>query len=120
MEKPNPSSTRHVLSFLQRLSRRVLMEDYIRRNIDIPPAPKDTKSIFSKDNATLCSSLGEVLGLSLNIEILATAVYEPGFGIVPTKPLHQIVEEGSSVKNDGYRSNLKGKAQKHSSEHTTL
>ncbi|KAJ1395711.1 Transposon Ty3-I Gag-Pol polyprotein [Sesbania bispinosa] len=90
------------------------MENYLCRNNEIPPKPvfkfvhwditwakdlggypkgevlmfkKDAKSIFSKDNATLCSSLGEVLGLSLNIEIPVTVVYEPGSGIVSMKPL---------------------------------
>ncbi|KAJ1401882.1 hypothetical protein SESBI_28406, partial [Sesbania bispinosa] len=33
---------------------------------------KNAKSIFSKDNATLCSSLEGVLGLSLKIEIPRT------------------------------------------------
>ncbi|KAJ1395849.1 purine nucleoside phosphorylase [Sesbania bispinosa] len=90
------------------------MEDYLRKNLEIFLAPvfksvhwditcvkepggcpevealtfqKDTKSIFSKDNATLCSSLGGVLGLSLNIEIPTTTVYKTGFCIVLMKPL---------------------------------
>ncbi|KAJ1390262.1 hypothetical protein SESBI_37624 [Sesbania bispinosa] len=47
---------------------------------------KDAKSIFSKDKATMCSSLGGVLGRSLNIEIPATAVYVLSSGIVSMKP----------------------------------
>ncbi|KAJ1392059.1 hypothetical protein SESBI_36130 [Sesbania bispinosa] len=101
------------------------MEDYLCRNDEISLAPvfksvhwditlvkdhggypesevltfqKDAKSIFNKDNATLCSSLGGVLGLSLNIEIPTTAVYDLllalGLSKIPNprRPLKKAVE----------------------------
>ncbi|KAJ1389281.1 protein argonaute 5 isoform X3 [Sesbania bispinosa] len=47
----------------------------------------NVKSIFSWDNSTLCSSLRWILRVSLNRDVSASFLYEPGFGIVSTKPV---------------------------------
>ncbi|KAJ1386810.1 hypothetical protein SESBI_40501 [Sesbania bispinosa] len=44
---------------------------------------KNAKSISSKDNSTLCSSLRSFL----NRDVSTSFLYKPGFGIVSTKPL---------------------------------
>ncbi|KAJ1438417.1 TIGR01777 family protein [Sesbania bispinosa] len=48
---------------------------------------KNAKSIFSKDNTTLCSSLRRILRLPLNIDVSVSIMYILGSGIVPTKHL---------------------------------
>ncbi|KAJ1425753.1 hypothetical protein SESBI_10831 [Sesbania bispinosa] len=116
MKNPNPSSISYVLSFLslQRQSRRVLIEDYLLRNKgvflvpvfkatswdntyekdprDCPEAKvltfqKNKKSIFSKDNSTLCSFLRRILRIFLKRDVSASSLNEPGFGIVSMKPI---------------------------------
>ncbi|KAJ1423123.1 hypothetical protein SESBI_12563 [Sesbania bispinosa] len=116
MGKLNPSPTRYVLSLLslQRLSRRVLMEDYLLRNKGVFPVPvfeaaswdntlekdlvdcpdsevlmfqKNTKSIFSRDNSTFCSFLRRILRIFLKRDVSTSFLYELGFGIVSMKPL---------------------------------
>ncbi|KAJ1428300.1 hypothetical protein SESBI_09031 [Sesbania bispinosa] len=90
------------------------MEDYLLRNKDVFPIhvfetanwdntfekdlgdcpeagvltfQKNTKSIFGKDNSTLCCSLRRILRIFLNRDVLASFLYEPSFGIVSMKPL---------------------------------
>ncbi|KAJ1440946.1 hypothetical protein SESBI_01621 [Sesbania bispinosa] len=90
------------------------MEDYLLKNKDVFPVfvfeaaswdntfkkdpgdfpeagvltlKKNAKSIFSKDNSTLCSSLRRTLIIFLNRDISTSLLYEPGFGIVSMKPL---------------------------------
>ncbi|KAJ1409040.1 hypothetical protein SESBI_23062 [Sesbania bispinosa] len=116
MEKLNPSPIRYVLSFLslQRLSRRVLMEDYLLRNngvflvpmseaatwnntlekdagdfpdVEVLTFEKNAKSIFSKDNSTSCAFLRRMLRVFLKRDVSASFLYQPGFGIVSMKPL---------------------------------
>ncbi|KAJ1433883.1 hypothetical protein SESBI_05723 [Sesbania bispinosa] len=48
---------------------------------------KNAKSIFSRDNSTLCSFLRRILRIFLERDVSASFLYEPGFGIVSMKPL---------------------------------
>ncbi|KAJ1392289.1 hypothetical protein SESBI_35933 [Sesbania bispinosa] len=75
MGKLNPSPKHYVLSFLslQRLLRRVLMEDYLLRNKGLFHVPMSKAARW--DN-TLEKDLGD-----------CPDAEEPGFGIVSTKPL---------------------------------
>ncbi|KAJ1389280.1 argonaute 5 [Sesbania bispinosa] len=90
------------------------MEDYLLRNIGVFPVPvfeatrwdntfekdpgdflgnevltfqNNAKSIFSRENSTLCSFLRRILRIFLKRDVSASFLYEPSFGIVSTKPL---------------------------------
>ncbi|KAJ1413421.1 hypothetical protein SESBI_19686 [Sesbania bispinosa] len=119
---PKPRS--YVLSFLslQRLSRKVFMEDYLLKNKgvflvaafkatswdntfekdhgDCPGAevlmfPKNAKLIFSKDKSTLCYFLRRILRIVLKRDGSTHSLNEPGFGIISMEPLQEKSPESS-------------------------
>ncbi|KAJ1403273.1 hypothetical protein SESBI_27421 [Sesbania bispinosa] len=79
--------------------------------VEVLTFQKNAKSIFSRDNFTLCSILRRILRIFLKRDVSASSLNEPGFGIVSTKPLPICLFQRHvrSHENDGYRSNLKGK-----------